>query len=98
MATNPLRPVLLAAGRSRRLERVVARSVLTRSLVERFIAGSTEPEVVGAVADLLGSGRVVSVDHGCGAHSSVVEEEHVEELPAPVWETIDWEQPRSLFD
>ena len=43
-------------------------------------------------------GRVVSVDHGCGAHSSVVEEEHVEELPAPVWETIDWEQPRSLFD
>lgn len=63
MATNPLRPVLLAAGRSRRLERVVARSVLTRSLVERFIAGSTEPEVVGAVADLLGSGRVVSVDH-----------------------------------
>ncbi|MBY6538081.1 proline dehydrogenase family protein [Rhodococcus sp. BP-349] len=63
MATNPLRPVLLAAGRSRRLERVVARSVLTRSLVERFIAGSTEPEVVGAVADLLGSGRFVSVDH-----------------------------------
>jgi len=43
-------------------------------------------------------GRVVSVDHGCGAHSSVVEEEHVDELPAPVWETIDWEQPRSLFD
>ncbi|MBM7413487.1 MULTISPECIES: proline dehydrogenase family protein [Nocardiaceae] len=63
MATNPLRPVLLAAGRSHRLERVVARSVLTRSLVERFIAGSTEREVVGAVADLLGSGRFVSVDH-----------------------------------
>lgn len=43
-------------------------------------------------------GRVVSVDHGCGAHSSVVEEDHAEELPSPVWETIDWEQPGSLFD
>lgn len=43
-------------------------------------------------------GRVVSIDHGCGAHSGVVEEERAEELPAPVWETIDWEQPVSLFD
>lgn len=42
--------------------------------------------------------QVVSVDHGCGAHSSVVEEERAEELPAPVWETIDWEQSGSLFD
>jgi hypothetical protein len=43
-------------------------------------------------------GQVVSVDHGCGAHSSVVEEEHVEELPALLWETIDWDQSDSLFD
>jgi hypothetical protein len=42
--------------------------------------------------------HVVSVDHGCGAHSSVVEEERGEELPAPAWETIDWEQSGSLFD
>ena len=43
-------------------------------------------------------GQVVSVDHGCGAHSAVVEEEHVEELPALLWETIDWDQSDSLFD
>ena len=43
-------------------------------------------------------GTVVAVDHGCGAHSGVVEETHDEELPAPVWETIDWEQSGSLFD
>lgn len=43
-------------------------------------------------------GQVVSVDHGCGAHSDVVEEVHVEELPALLWETIDWDQSDSLFD
>ena len=42
--------------------------------------------------------RVVSVDHGCGAHSSVVAETKAEELPAPAWETIAWDEPISLFD
>jgi hypothetical protein len=41
---------------------------------------------------------VVSVDHGCGAHSSVVPENKAEELPAPVWETIEWDEPVSIFD
>ena len=41
---------------------------------------------------------VVSVDHGCGAHSSVAVEDKAEELPRPVWETIDWDGPDSLFD
>lgn len=41
---------------------------------------------------------VVSVDHGCGAHSSVVVEDKAEELPRPVWETIVWDDPDSLFD
>jgi hypothetical protein len=41
---------------------------------------------------------VVSVDHGCGAHSSVPQEDRAEELPAPVWETIEWDEPVSLFD
>ena len=43
-------------------------------------------------------GSVVSVDHGCGAHSSVPQEERAEELPAPAWETIEWDEPVSLFD
>jgi len=42
--------------------------------------------------------KVVSVDHGCGAHSSVPQEDRAEELPAPVWETIEWDEPVSLFD
>ena len=43
-------------------------------------------------------GSVVSVDHGCGAHSSVPHEDRAEELPAPAWETIEWDEPVSLFD
>lgn len=42
--------------------------------------------------------HVVSVDHGCGGHSSVVLETKAEELPAPAWETIAWDEPISLFD
>ena len=42
--------------------------------------------------------HVVSVDHGCGAHSCVVSENKAEELPAPAWETIAWDEPISLFD
>ena len=41
---------------------------------------------------------VVSVDHGCGAHSKTVADNNAEELPAPAWETIDWDAPISLFD
>ncbi len=43
-------------------------------------------------------GAVVSVDHGCGAHSSAQAEDAGEALPAPVWETIEWDGPLSLFD
>ncbi len=43
-------------------------------------------------------GTVVSVDHGCGAHSNVPTDERAEELPAPIWETIEWDAPISLFD
>ena len=42
--------------------------------------------------------HVVSVDHGCGAHSNVSSGINIEELPAPVWETIEWDEPISLFD
>jgi hypothetical protein len=43
-------------------------------------------------------GRVVSVDHGCGAHSAVGPQNQAEDLPRPAWETIEWEEPISLFD
>jgi hypothetical protein len=41
-------------------------------------------------------GRVVAVDYGCGAHSDVVDDHRVAELPAPVWDTITVDAP--LFD
>jgi Protein of unknown function (DUF3027) len=53
---------------------------------------------VCANAFSVSDGTVVSVDHGCGAHSSVQAEDQVNELPPPVWDTVEWETPISLFD
>ncbi|CAA9336177.1 MAG: Proline dehydrogenase [uncultured Friedmanniella sp.] len=60
---NPLRPVLLAAGRSPRLERAVSRVGLTRRVVDRFVPGESERAVLDAAASLLASGRFISVDY-----------------------------------
>ncbi|HEU4546537.1 MAG TPA: proline dehydrogenase family protein [Microlunatus sp.] len=61
--TNPLRPALLAAARSERIERTVSRSRLTRSLVTRFVPGAAEDAVMDAVQKLLADGRSISVDY-----------------------------------
>lgn len=61
--SNPLRPVLLAAARSSRLEKTVSGMTLTRKLVDRFVAGDAEPAAVSAVRDILTSGRFVTVDY-----------------------------------
>jgi proline dehydrogenase len=60
---NPLRPALLAAGRSPRLERAVTRMGLTRRVVDRFVPGESERAVLDAAAALLASGRFLSVDY-----------------------------------
>lgn len=39
--------------------------------------------------------HVVSIDHGCGAHSDVVAEKRETELPPPIWDTIS--EDDSLF-
>jgi len=61
--SNPLRPALLAAGRSKRLERTVSKLGVTRKVVARFVPGEREDAVVAATAALLRSGRFVSVDY-----------------------------------
>lgn len=43
-------------------------------------------------------GRVVSIDHGCGGHSDVVDDHQPTELGSPVWDTVTWETEASLFD
>ncbi|QIH99900.1 proline dehydrogenase [Rhodococcoides fascians A21d2] len=63
MLNNPLRPALLAAARSPKLQATVTRMRATRALVDRFVAGESEPAAVTAVDALLDSGRFVSVDY-----------------------------------
>ncbi|SHJ79501.1 Protein of unknown function [Tessaracoccus bendigoensis DSM 12906] len=41
-------------------------------------------------------GRVVSLNHGCGGHSDVVDEHRAKELPAPAFDTIGVDEV--LFD
>ncbi|OZE85843.1 proline dehydrogenase [Rhodococcus sp. 15-649-2-2] len=63
LLNNPLRPALLAAARSPKLQSTVTRMRATRALVDRFVAGESEPAAVTAVDTLLDSGRFVSVDY-----------------------------------
>jgi len=42
-------------------------------------------------------GQVVSLDHGCGAHSGVAEAARGVDLPRPVWDTISLDE-MALFD
>ncbi|MFW6597461.1 DUF3027 domain-containing protein [Propionibacteriaceae bacterium Y2011] len=43
-------------------------------------------------------GRVVSLDHGCGGHSDVVEEQPNSEPAAPVWDSVSWDSEATLFE
>lgn len=61
--TNPLRPALLAASRSARMERTISGSKLTRSMVQKFVPGASEDAAVVAVKALVASGRFISVDY-----------------------------------
>jgi proline dehydrogenase len=61
--TNPLRPALLAAGRSARLQRVVTALPVTRAVVRRYVPGEGQDAVVAATQEILASGRCISIDH-----------------------------------
>ncbi|WP_306355751.1 MULTISPECIES: proline dehydrogenase family protein [unclassified Nocardia] len=63
MSRNPLRPALLAAARSARLEQAVTRMPVTRGLVDRFVAGDTTAAVLAVVRALRQQHRSVTVDH-----------------------------------
>ena len=80
MELNPLRPALLAASKSGLLKQVATHTPLTKSVVERFVAGETRPDVLRACDSLLSSGRRISVDFlgenvtsERGAHSTAAE-------------------------
>jgi len=61
--SNPLRPLLLAAGRSELLQRVVTGLPVTRAVVRRYVPGEGQDAVVVATRQILASGRSISVDH-----------------------------------
>ena len=61
--SNPLRPAILAASRSGRIERTISRSRLSHKLVTRFVPGAEEAHAVAAVKELVQAGRFVSVDY-----------------------------------
>lgn len=60
---NLLRPTLLTAARSTRVERTISKFAMTRRLVDRFVAGTTESDVVTATHAILGTGRYVTIDY-----------------------------------
>lgn len=61
--TNPLRPALLAAARSRRAERSITRMPVTRRIVDRFVAGNSRAAALTSVRELLRHNRFVSIDY-----------------------------------
>ncbi|WP_280318264.1 proline dehydrogenase family protein [Nocardia wallacei] len=61
--SNPLRPALLAAARSRRVERGLTRLPATGRIIDRFVAGETREAALSAVRELLRGKRFVTVDY-----------------------------------
>lgn len=58
-----LRSVLLSASRSERLRQVASDAPPARAMVDRFVAGETTDDAVRATTELVGSGRLVTIDH-----------------------------------
>ena len=58
-----LRPALLAAARSPRMERTITKVPVTKNLVDRFVAGETEDQAVTATTSILDSGRYITIDY-----------------------------------
>jgi proline dehydrogenase len=60
---KPLRASLLAAARSERLRRSIESVGATRSIVDRFVGGTTTAEVIEVAGRLRAEGLLVTVDH-----------------------------------
>ncbi len=58
-----LRSSFLAASRSAGARKLVESSPLTRPVVERFVAGDGVDAAIRATAEVLGDGRLVTLDH-----------------------------------
>ncbi|MGH3730911.1 MAG: proline dehydrogenase family protein, partial [Micromonosporaceae bacterium] len=58
-----LRSVILAAARSKGLERLVETAPVSREVVRRFVAGTSPADALRATRELVGDGLCVTLDH-----------------------------------
>ena len=58
-----IRRALLSVSRSNRIKDLVAGAPVSRNVVTRFVAGETAADAVRATHELVGSGRLVTIDH-----------------------------------
>lgn len=58
-----LRRVLLAASASQRVHRLITTTPITRSVVQRFVAGDTAADALAVVRRLLADGLLVTLDY-----------------------------------
>ena len=57
-----LRSVILAAARSKRVERLVEKAPVSRDVVKRFVAGTTTDDALAAAQGLVADGLAVTLD------------------------------------
>ena len=58
-----LRTVILAAARSKGLERLVETAPVSRNVVHRFVAGTASSDALRATRELVGDGLTVTIDY-----------------------------------
>ena len=58
-----LRGVLLSMSRNERLQQLASEAPPARALVNRFVAGERTEDAVRVTGELVGSGRLVTIDH-----------------------------------
>ena len=71
-----LREPLLAAARSSRLRSVAEKSRVTRPVVNRFVAGATEPDALRVTDELVAAGLSVTLDFLGEDTTSLAQAEH----------------------
>jgi proline dehydrogenase len=70
-----LRSAILAAARNRRLEQVVTRAPVSRSVVRRFVGGADTAAAIDASRELVRQGLMVTLDH---LGEDTTDQEHAE--------------------
>lgn len=62
-AAAAARSAIMAAARSNRMKRTAEKIPVTRNVVHRFVPGESHADVISASTALLGSGRMITIDH-----------------------------------